>query len=109
MSEPRQVQPLGYAASESTNRVRRKLRFALASLVLGLAPLLLLGLLMAYAHVHWSTYPVERMFERMWRPYHVSAIGVALQAVGAAVAVAAVVRNEVPSWVPVAVFTLNAL
>lgn len=85
----------------------RKLRFAIASLALGFAPIVLYLLVMCYAFVRWRSYPVDRMHDRIWSPYHLSAVGVGMQAVGSIFGMVGIIRREQPTAIAMSVFVLN--
>jgi hypothetical protein len=86
---------------------RRRLRFAIASLLVGFMPIMLYIAMLCYAHVRWQTYAEDRMHDRVWRPYHLSAVGVGIQLVGAILGLVSVARREAPAGVAVGVFVLN--
>ena len=95
------------SASSEPKAPRPKLRFGIASLLFGSAPILLYIALVCYANARWETYADDRMQERIWRPYHLSAVGVGMQAVGTVLGLVAIARREAPTWVAVTVLSLN--
>jgi hypothetical protein len=88
---------------------RPTLRFAVASLLVGVTPIVLYVAMLCYANMRWQTYADDRMHDRIWRPYHLSAVGVGLQFTAAIVGLVGVVRREAPTGVAVGVLVLNLI
>ena len=88
---------------------RPKLRFAVASLLAGFTPTVLYVAMHCYANMRWRTYADDRMHDRIWRPYHLSAVGVGMQVVAAILGLVGVVRGEAPTGVAMGVFVLNLI